>query len=77
MTTPVDAEADSNGQSFDIDDKKRIQVRTFNGKIFIDLREYFQRGDGAMAPTKKGISLGVDQWEKFLGYIEEVNKAIA
>lgn len=58
-------------------DAKKIEVKEFNGKILIDFREYYQRQDGGWGPTKKGCSMGVDVWEKFLGSIEEINQAIA
>jgi hypothetical protein len=62
---------------FDLDEKKKIQVREFRGKVYIDFREFYQTESGSYAPSKKGTALTVDNWEKFLGYIEDINHAIA
>jgi predicted transglutaminase-like cysteine proteinase len=74
MNDPVDS---SNQISFDLDEKKKIQVREFNKKVYVDIRDFYMKENGQSAPSRKGISLTVDNWEKFLGVIEEVNKAIA
>ena len=29
------------GISFDLDEKKKVQVREFQGKIYVDIREYY------------------------------------
>jgi len=54
-----------------------VQVREFQGKIYVDIREHYQKQDGNMAPSRKGIAITVENWEKFLGHIEDINKAIA
>jgi hypothetical protein len=33
-----------------------VQLREFEGQALIDLRRYYTRHDGKMAPTKKGLS---------------------
>ncbi|KAH7888737.1 transcriptional Coactivator p15-domain-containing protein [Phlebopus sp. FC_14] len=46
----------------DLGIQKRATVRSFKGKIFVDIREYFGP-DGDEKPGKKGISLNPEQWE--------------
>jgi hypothetical protein len=48
----------------------RASVSDFTGKKRADLRIYFQTGDGAWHPTKRGVSLTVDM-------VEELQKAVA
>jgi hypothetical protein len=48
----------------------RASVSDFTGKHRADLRVYFQTGDGAWHPTKRGLSLTVDM-------VEELQKAVA
>lgn len=62
---------------FQIDEKKKVQVREFNGKVYIDIRDFFMKLDGSLAPSKKGNSMTVESWEKFLTLIDDINKAVA
>ena len=45
----------------DLPGKRQLDVRTFKGKVYIDIREYYEK-DGEMLPGKKGISLTREQW---------------
>ncbi|KAG6336037.1 hypothetical protein ID866_3053 [Astraeus odoratus] len=45
----------------DLGKKKRATVRTFKGKVFLDIREFFGP-DNDEKPGKKGISLSQEQW---------------
>uniref|UniRef100_A0A061R104 Transcriptional coactivator p15 n=1 Tax=Tetraselmis sp. GSL018 TaxID=582737 RepID=A0A061R104_9CHLO len=44
-----------------LSDSKRVCVREWKGSVYVDIREYYQRS-GDWSPSKKGISLAVDQW---------------
>lgn len=35
----------------------RVQAVTFKGRPRVDIREFFRREDGTLAPTRKGVSL--------------------
>ncbi|KAF5370667.1 hypothetical protein D9758_001817 [Tetrapyrgos nigripes] len=53
----------SEGEKYvDLGKKKRTTVRSFKGKTFIDIREFYG-DDGNEKPGKKGISLSPEQWE--------------
>ncbi|KAF9460709.1 transcriptional Coactivator p15-domain-containing protein [Collybia nuda] len=43
--------------------KKRVTVRIFKGTPLIDIREFYTDASGIDKPGKKGLSLGLDQWE--------------
>ncbi|CAD8048131.1 unnamed protein product [Paramecium primaurelia] len=60
---------------FDLTTYKKIAISKFKGNTMISLREYFDK-DGQMLPTKKGITLSLDNWEKFKQYIGEIDECI-
>ena len=51
-------------QTFELGFKKRLQIKRFKGNVFLDIREYFQKEPGTMLPTKKGVTLTTEMWEK-------------
>ena len=51
-------------------------MKRFNGKIFLDIREYFQKEPDLYLPTKKGVSLTTEMWEKLLEIQDEVSTEI-
>lgn len=51
--------------SFELPGGKRIaSINEFKGKLFVDVREYYETGDGERKPGRSGISLSGEQWEK-------------
>lgn len=56
--------------------KKMIKVREFKGKVYVDIREFYEK-NGEMLPGKKGICLTPDVWRKLLSLGDEVNSAIS
>ncbi|KAK7078042.1 Transcriptional Coactivator p15 (PC4), partial [Halocaridina rubra] len=47
------AKKDSSGDTyFDLEGLKRVTVREFKGKIYVDIREYYEK-DGKVLPGKK------------------------
>ncbi|XP_031280667.1 RNA polymerase II transcriptional coactivator KIWI-like isoform X3 [Pistacia vera] len=54
---------------------RRVSVRNWQGKIWIDIREFFVK-DGKQFPGKKGISLSVDQWNILRDHVEAIDRAL-
>ncbi|CAI0440715.1 unnamed protein product [Linum tenue] len=60
----------------DISHNRRVKVRNWQGKVWVDIREFYVK-DGKQLPGKKGISLSVDQWKMLKDHAEEIDKALA
>ncbi|CAG8617471.1 11377_t:CDS:10 [Ambispora gerdemannii] len=60
---------------FKLDQKRRVTVRKFKSMILVDIREYFDTSDG-MKPTKKGVSLPIDQWNKLKEFVEDIDQEV-
>ncbi|XP_015763952.1 PREDICTED: RNA polymerase II transcriptional coactivator KIWI-like [Acropora digitifera] len=61
--------------SFPLADRRKISVREFKGKVYVDIREFYE-SDGELKPGKKGIMLQISQWEKLKEHIDDVDEAI-
>ncbi|CAL0319730.1 hypothetical protein TanjilG_03582 [Lupinus angustifolius] len=59
----------------EISKNRRVSVRNWQGKIVVDIREFYQK-DGKQLPGKKGISLTMDQWNVLRDHIEEIDEAV-
>ncbi|XP_021811054.1 RNA polymerase II transcriptional coactivator KIWI-like [Prunus avium] len=59
----------------EISKNRRVTVRNWNGKIMVDIREFYVK-DGKQMPGKKGISLTKDQWDALHNHVEEIDKAV-
>ena len=56
----------------------RVQLVERNGKLKIDMRQYFRPDeDQDWLPTKKGITIDVGAWPDFKKVLERLDKEIA
>ncbi|KAJ4844368.1 hypothetical protein Tsubulata_029732 [Turnera subulata] len=77
----------------EISKNRRVTVRNWQGKVWIDIREFYNK-DGKLLPGKKGtilalysvlieivvqrgISLSVDQWNILRDNVGEIDKALS
>eukprot|EP01018_Ginkgo_biloba_P018705 Gb_21693 [translate_table: standard] len=60
----------------EISKNRRVVVKMWQGKVYVDIREFYTNADGKQMPGKKGISLSLDQWEILRAHIDKVDKAI-
>lgn len=66
-----------NGESYwELDRFKRATVREFKGKIYVDLREFYDKG-GEILPGKKGISLKLEQWSMLKRVMDEIDAEVS
>ena len=49
--------------SVDLGRSRSARVRTFSGKVLVDIREFYTGRDGQPMPGKKGISLNPEEWQ--------------
>lgn len=75
--TPVKkAKKDSDGSTtFELTNNRRLTVRSFKGKVYVDIREFYLK-DGDWLPGKKGIALSPEQWNSLLEKSDDIGKAI-
>ncbi|XP_058097442.1 RNA polymerase II transcriptional coactivator KIWI-like isoform X2 [Magnolia sinica] len=60
----------------DISRNRRVSVRSWQGKVVVDIREFYMK-DGRQMPGKKGISLSMDQWSILRDHLDEIDQAVA
>ncbi|XP_051216937.1 RNA polymerase II transcriptional coactivator KIWI [Lolium perenne] len=58
-----------------ISKNKRVSVRSWSGKVMVDVREFYVK-DGKDLPGRKGISLTMDQWKVLRDNIKAIDEAI-
>lgn len=66
---------DAEDPTWQLDRNRKVTVREFKGKPYIDIREYYEK-DGKTLPGKKGISLTPDQFQKIKKIIPEIEEAL-
>lgn len=81
-TKKAKAEATRSFESTDddmieISNKRFVNVRVFNGRFLVDIREYWYDDAGTRKPGKKGISLTVEQWSKLKEAIPQIDAKIS
>jgi len=60
-----------------LDNKKRLTLRKFKGKLLIDIREYYyDKMDGTFKPGKKGIALNKENWDNIKKHISDIDEGI-
>ncbi|KAK9764539.1 hypothetical protein K7432_007871 [Basidiobolus ranarum] len=67
---------DDGEQYFELSSKKRMSVRKWKNMVLVDFREFYTDSNGVVRPTKKGITLSLDQWKKLKELANEVDDAI-
>ncbi|XP_073309470.1 RNA polymerase II transcriptional coactivator KIWI-like [Primulina huaijiensis] len=59
----------------DLSNNRKVSVRNWQGKIVVDIREFYVK-DGKEFPGKKGISLGIDQWNILRDHVDEIDNEV-
>lgn len=50
----------------------KIKLNEFHGKRYLDIREYYTNESNEEVPTKKGISVSIEDADLVLKYIQNV-----
>merc|ERR1712212_78202 len=62
---------------WDLGNMKKVVVRDFKGKTYIDIREYYvDKNTMDTRPGKKGISLNCLQYQKLKSIIDDIDHAL-
>uniref|UniRef100_A0A1D1YIY8 Activated RNA polymerase II transcriptional coactivator p15 n=1 Tax=Anthurium amnicola TaxID=1678845 RepID=A0A1D1YIY8_9ARAE len=69
-------ENESGETYFKLSSKKRVTIREWKNMVLIDFREFFETKEGHTQPTKKGISLQLEQWNKLKDLISDIDNEI-
>ncbi|XP_045131779.1 RNA polymerase II transcriptional coactivator-like [Portunus trituberculatus] len=60
---------------FELERNRRVTIREFKNKLFIDIREFYEK-DGEYLPGKKGISLSAIQWNKLKSMVPDIDEVV-
>ncbi|VDM33165.1 unnamed protein product [Hydatigera taeniaeformis] len=71
-------EKSANGDKLiDLTGRKYVSVRSFRGRMLVDIREYYEdKSDGGLKPGKKGISLNAEQWENLKNLADVIDSSL-
>ncbi|KAK3174828.1 hypothetical protein OEA41_002074 [Lepraria neglecta] len=71
------ASTGKDGEVFwELSGKRRVGIQEFGGRKLINIREYYEK-DGQMLPTKKGISLPIDQFNALIELLPQIETNLA
>ena len=60
-----------------LSDRMRVEVKEWEGECKVDIRCFFIRGKRKRAyPTKRGVSMTLEEWEALKNVISEIDGAI-
>jgi hypothetical protein len=76
LSSQEEKEEEDANTTFMLSAKRKVTVRKWKNVILIDFREYFTNEAGELLPTKKGISISLDQWNKLKEYLVDIDDTI-
>jgi len=68
-TTKTDEKGNAYWQ---LDRNRRVALSNFKGKLYLNIREYFQDKSGNWCPGKNGITLTKNEWNQLLALQPEI-----
>ncbi|KAI6221925.1 Activated RNA polymerase II transcriptional coactivator p15-like protein [Aphelenchoides fujianensis] len=73
---PEMSDSESNEAAVEEPKASYVNVRSFKGKTYVDIREYYEK-DGKLLPGKKGVALNTEQYEALKGLLETIDEQVA
>jgi hypothetical protein len=55
-------------------DKIIVALKEFKGKEYIDIRTYFENGNGDWIPTKKGVTFSPESLDEMIDILKSAKK---
>lgn len=71
-----DSGVDNGVTACELSQTRKVVVKEWKGQILVDIREYYTSKDGQLMPSKKGISLTLEQWELLREHADGVDRAL-
>ncbi len=54
----------------------RVSTEEFKGRKYLDIRVYFDNGEGEWKPTKKGVTIQPDRVDDFIELIRKAKESL-
>ncbi|KAF4470660.1 rna polymerase ii transcriptional coactivator [Fusarium albosuccineum] len=70
-----DGKDDDGNPFWELSSKRRIGISEFKTNTYVNIREFYEK-DGKHLPTKKGISLSIEQYNLLLKAIPAINATL-
>ncbi|KAL1497712.1 hypothetical protein ABEB36_008624 [Hypothenemus hampei] len=61
--------------TWDLGKNRFVKVSEFKGKVYINIREFYN-AEGELRPTKKGVMLTPEQFQRFKASIDEIDEEL-
>jgi len=58
-----------------VDDKLRLTIKLFKHNAYLDIREFFEK-HGTTIPTKRGVTLTMEEWTAIKSNLAEINSLV-
>ena len=77
-TTPSKRKLEESSTScrFPLTGTRHVVVESFNGQVYVKIRDYFQRKDKELWSTPRGINLRSQEWETLVENISAISEAV-
>jgi hypothetical protein len=62
---------------FELTSTRRVTIKKWQGKVLVDIREFYSDPTGEQKPGKKGISLSIEQFEAIKELFPKIAKVIS
>ncbi|RYP78439.1 hypothetical protein DL771_000624 [Monosporascus sp. 5C6A] len=73
VSAGISAQDEEGNTYWPLSNTRRINISEFKGKVLVNIREYYTDQTGELRPGKKGISLPLDQYNRLVMAIPDIN----